>query len=221
MKRLTVLITAGPTKEYLDPVRYISNSSSGKMGIALAKAAVKKSFKVIFVSGLDNLSLPKQVKTINVISALDMFKAVKTSFDKADIVICAAAVADFRPEKFAKNKIKKEAAPAIIKLKKNPDILEYCGKNKTKQIVAGFALETRDLKKNALLKLNKKNADLIIANGAATLNSDKISAILISKYKKPVEIKNVSKNSAAEKIINETLGIFKHIKTLKKNSKRV
>ena len=218
MKQLTVLITSGPTKEYIDPVRYISNSSSGKMGAALAKAAVKNKLKVIFVSGLDNADLPKQVKQVKIVSALDMFKAVKTNFKKSDIIICAAAVADFRPAKFSKNKIKKDNSLPAIKFIKNPDILEYCGKNKINQIVAGFALETQNLRKNAVIKLNKKKADLIIANNVKALNSDKTSIELFSKNKNIV-FKNISKTLAAEKIINETLGIFKYIKTNKKNSK--
>lgn len=129
--KLTFLILSGPTKEYIDPVRYISNESSGKMGKALAQAVLEKDHKVIFVSGHVNV-LPKNVKLIKVISALEMLEAVKANLKKSDIIISVAAVADYRPAKICKHKIKKtnSTSHGIIKLKRNPDIVKYCGNHK-------------------------------------------------------------------------------------------
>ncbi|MDR2395910.1 MAG: phosphopantothenoylcysteine decarboxylase [Endomicrobium sp.] len=217
-KKITFLILSGPTKEHIDPVRYISNESSGQMGSALAEAAVKKGYDVIFISGPAKV-LPKYVKIIDVITALDMFKAAQLNFKKADIVINAAAVADYRPTKISKHKIKKNCTPSVmtIKLKQNPDIIKYCGENKHNQVVVGFALETKDLIKNALLKLKNKKLDLIVANGIGTFNS-KNSTVSIITSNSILEIKNRSKNIIAEKIINETIRVFKNIKSCKVNS---
>ena len=178
MKQLTFLITSGPTREYIDPVRYISNESSGKMGAALCGAALKGGHKVIFISGKAQYYPSGKAEIINVISADDMFKAVKKNFKRADIIIGAAAVSDFKPASFSKSKIKKKNV-LTLKLKQNPDILAYCGKNKKGKVVAGFALETDDLIKNAEKKLKDKNLDLIIANGRQSLGSDETKAIFI------------------------------------------
>ncbi|MCL2390396.1 MAG: phosphopantothenoylcysteine decarboxylase [Endomicrobia bacterium] len=234
---LTFLITSGPTKEYIDPVRYICNDSSGKMGAALACRALKKNHKVIFITGSSEASLPRAAKIIKVTSALDMFKSVKDNFKKADIIIGAAAVADFRPVLRSRHKIKKgtKSPRLLIKLQKNPDIIAYCGKNKKKQVVAGFALETQNLILNAEKKLKNKNLDLIIANNKQSLGSDKTTVHLITansviarkKTKFSDEaiqafavksLKQASKNIIAGKIIDETIRIFERIKAGKKNS---
>jgi len=178
MKQLTFLITSGPTREYIDPVRYISNESSGKMGAALCDAALKGGHKVIFISGKAQYYPSGKAEIINVISADDMFKAVKKNFKRADIIIGAAAVSDFKPASFSKSKIKKKNV-LTLKLKQNPDILAYCGKNKKGKVVAGFALETDDLIKNAGKKLKDKNLDLIIANGKQSLGADKTKVSFI------------------------------------------
>ncbi|MDR0617805.1 MAG: phosphopantothenoylcysteine decarboxylase [Endomicrobium sp.] len=220
-KKIRFLILSGPTKEYIDPVRYISNESSGRMGSALAEVAIKKGYEVIFVSGPAKV-LPKNVKIINVVTALDMFKVTKLNFKRTDIVISAAAIADYRPLKVSKHKIKKDcSSPTMsIKLKQNPDIIKYCGKNKKSQIVAGFALETKNLISNALIKLKKKNLDLIVANGVETFNS-KNSTVNIITQNNVLKIKNKSKNTIAGKIIDETVKIFKNIKVCKDNYRRL
>jgi phosphopantothenoylcysteine synthetase/decarboxylase len=215
MKRLTFLITSGPTREYIDPVRYISNESSGKMGAALCEAVLKLGHKAVFISGKVSRYPSGKAEVINVTSADDMFKAVKKNLKKADIIIGAAAVADFRPAVFSKNKIKKKNFLSL-KLKQNPDILAYCGKNKKKRVAAGFALETGDLIKAAEKKLKSKNLDLIIANGAQSLGADKTSVIFIRKLRPAVIVENLSKKRIAEKIIDETISIFENIKTYKK-----
>lgn len=161
----TVLISAGPTQEAMDPVRFISNHSSGKQGYAIAKAAKAMGANVILVSGPVQLEKIEGIQTIDVTSALDMFEAIKQNADKADYIIMAAAVSDYRPENIAEHKIKKSDDTIEMTFVKNPDILAYLGQHKTKkQIICGFAMETQDLDKNAKEKLEKKNCDMLIAN---------------------------------------------------------
>jgi phosphopantothenoylcysteine synthetase/decarboxylase len=217
-KQLTFLILSGPTREHIDPVRYISNESSGKMGSALAQYAIKKGHKVIFISG-KVAKYPEQVKLVKITTALTMFKECKANLKKADIVISAAAVADYMPTKFQKYKIKKSANSVWLKLKKNPDIIKYCGRSKSNQVIAGFALETQKLLDNAKLKLKNKNLDLVVANSAESFGSDKTTVYLIKSDSDSVtEIKNRSKKFIAGKIIDETIRIFGNIKSIKKNA---
>lgn len=183
MSKKCILITAGPTREYIDPVRFISNLSSGKLGYQIAKTFSKK-YKVILISGPTNLKPVKKVKTYYVETSDEMFSLVKRFFKFSDVFISCAAVCDFKPYKIFKNKLKKTSEYRTLKLKKTKDILEYCGKTKKdKQILIGFALETD--KKNSLKyaqqKLLKKNLDLIILNYPDSFNSDKISPTIIFK----------------------------------------
>lgn len=159
-----VLITAGGTREPLDPVRYIGNRSSGKMGYALAAAAAARGAEVLLISGPANLPVPQGVAVIPVESAQQMRDAVLAEYHDADIVIKAAAVADYRCVKQAEHKIKKNDENLTITLEKNPDILAELGRLKTKQILVGFAAETEQLVAYATEKLNRKNADMIVAN---------------------------------------------------------
>jgi len=159
-----ILITAGPTEEPLDPVRFISNLSSGKMGYALARAAQRRGAQVILISGPTSLSVPPLERVIHVRTAVEMHRAVMEYFKKADIIIKAAAVADYRPKNFSEEKIKKGAKSMILELEKNPDIIADVGKNKGRRILVGFAMETENLLVNAQEKLKKKNMDLIVAN---------------------------------------------------------
>lgn len=162
------IITAGPTREAIDPIRFISNRSSGKMGFALAKAAKARGGEVILISGPTALKPPYGVTLIKVESAEQMKQACEENFSKADIVIKAAAVADFQPRAQAKEKIKKEIAPSVLELTKTPDIITALGKQKRKnQILVGFAAETEELIKNAWKKLKEKNLDMIVANNVA------------------------------------------------------
>lgn len=159
-----VLVTAGPTREELDPVRYITNHSSGKMGYALARAARRRGAEVVLISGPVCLEPPYGVETVGVTSADEMREAALGAFAGSSIVIKAAAVADYRPESRAGAKIKKTDAVLNVKLKKNPDILAELGRNKGERFIVGFAAETMDLVENAVKKLEQKNLDMVIAN---------------------------------------------------------
>jgi phosphopantothenoylcysteine decarboxylase/phosphopantothenate--cysteine ligase len=161
----TVLVTAGPTREEIDPVRYISNYSSGKMGYAIARAARLRGAKVVLVSGPSALSQPVGVERICVTSAAEMKEAVLARCDEATIIVKAAAVADYRPAHRAEHKMKKHNTDALnLELEKNPDILSELGRRKGHRTLVGFAAETRDLLENARKKLTEKNLDLIVAN---------------------------------------------------------
>ena len=161
---LRILVTAGGTREAIDPVRFIGNRSSGKMGYALAAAAAARGADVTLVSGPVALQAPEGVRLISVESAAQMRDVVMAEFSTTDIVIKAAAVADYRPENAAPQKIKKASDKLIINLTKNPDILAELGSQKTSQILVGFAAETQDLAKHAMEKLRRKNLDMLVAN---------------------------------------------------------
>jgi phosphopantothenoylcysteine decarboxylase/phosphopantothenate--cysteine ligase len=162
-----LLITAGPTQEPIDPVRHISNRSSGKTGFAIAAAAQRRGAQTILISGPTHLEAPPGVQCIRVQTALEMRQAVLEHFDKADAVIKTAAVADFRPKRTAPEKVKKEAADLTISLERNPDILAELGKHKGQRVLVGFAAETQDLLRNARQKVQGKNLDFIVANDIA------------------------------------------------------
>jgi len=159
-----VLVTAGPTREPIDPVRFLSNYSSGKMGYAIAQEARERGACVTLVSGPCHIEPPAGVDLIPVETAQEMFDAVIKHFNGADVVIKAAAVADFRPKQKAAEKIKKHEATMTLELERNPDILQYLGDNKRDQVLVGFAAETENIMKNAEAKLNRKNLDLLVAN---------------------------------------------------------
>lgn len=168
LKGKKVLITAGPTQEALDPVRYITNHSSGKQGYAIAKAAYELGAEVTIVSGPSNQKASEGIKILPVTSAIEMFEAVKQEYEQADYIIMAAAVSDYRPEIVHDHKIKKEGDDLTIHFVKNPDILAYVGQHKTHQILCGFAMETKDLDENAKKKCIKKNCDMLIGNNLFT-----------------------------------------------------
>ena len=163
-KGQTVLVTAGPTREFLDPVRFITNRSSGKMGYELAEEALRRGAEVILVSGPTHLFPPPDAKLRKVQTAEDMKKEILEHFSKADVVIMTAAVSDFQFEESASGKIKKEKLGGNIKIVPTPDILKELGRKKGRKVLIGFAAETEDVVANAIKKLKDKNLDLIIAN---------------------------------------------------------
>jgi len=208
-----VLITAGPTEEPLDPVRCITNLSSGKMGYALAAAAHKRGAEVTLISGPTKISPPPVEKIIFVRTALEMYQAVMDHYSKATVIIKAAAVADYRPKSLASEKIKKDKRLASIELTRNPDIIAEIGAKKKKCVLVGFAMETEDLLANARQKLLKKNMDMIVANSlreeGAGFQTDTNIITIIDKSGKTVILNKMTKRDAAHQILD-------HIKTLNK-----
>ena len=198
------LITAGPTREYLDPVRFISNASTGKMGYALAGAAIKAGHKVTLITGITSLKPPTGAKTVNVETSSEMFEAVKKHFAKCDCLIMTAAVADYKPFGKSKTKIKKGSGPLILKLKPTPDILKWASRNKKNQIVVGFALEDKAIRKNAERKLKEKNLDMIIANTPAAIGTDKTSFEIKTRRGQWIRFSKAAKITVARKIIQMT-----------------
>jgi len=203
---ISALVTTGPTKEYLDPIRYISNESSGKQGYEIALALSKLGVKTTLIAGPSNLNFSKDLKIKNVITAKEMMDEVKKILP-VDIAVCAAAVADFKPKKFSKKKIKKDMDNySSIKLEKNSDILDYLGKNNRfrPKIVVGFSAETEKVIENSNKKLKKKYCDLIIANDVSKknigFNVDYNEVHLIDKKGK-VELISKNKKSFIANII--------------------
>lgn len=172
-RSLRILVTAGPTREAIDRVRFISNASTGKMGYEIARLAQRRRHRVILISGPANILPPKGVEFVSANTALQMRDRVKQYFKRCDCLIMTAAVSDFRPKRVIKRKIKKTdfRRTSVLELTENPDILLEMGKKKEKRILVGFALETENLIENARAKLKKKKLDLIVANQLTQRNS--------------------------------------------------
>lgn len=204
---LTVMVTAGPTREEIDPVRYISNHSSGKMGYAIAREARRRGAKVLLISGPTALTAPCGISVIRVTSALEMQNEVMLHVAECDAVIKAAAVADYRPQARSGTKIKKKSDSATIELVKNPDILAGLGSMKTRPFLVGFAAETDALAENAAKKLNEKNLDMIVANDVsqtdAGFNVDTNRARLLFRDGTSSEQGLMSKNQLAGVILDQ------------------
>lgn len=204
-----VVVTAGGTKERIDPVRYITNDSSGKMGYQLAMAARDKGAKVVLISASTQLKHPFGMEVVAVESAQQMSDAVFKEFESADIVIMAAAVSDYTPETQATQKIKKKENQMVISLAKTQDILATMGQQKSHQFLVGFAAETHDVAEYAMGKLEKKNADMIVANDVskphAGFNKETNEVTLFSKDTPPIELSVRSKRDIADSIIQEVI----------------
>ena len=206
LKGKKILITSGRTKENIDPVRYLSNNSSGKMGYSIAQAAADLGAEVTLISGSTDLKVPNGLKNfISVESALEMYEKVDEYFKNTDIFIACAAVADYRPKEYKKEKIKKSDSDFVIELVRNPDILLEMSKKKEKQLLVGFAAETNDIRENALKKLEKKNLDIIVANNASVMGSDENVIEIIRKDRTSVEISQKSKIELAYDILSEVV----------------
>jgi phosphopantothenoylcysteine decarboxylase / phosphopantothenate---cysteine ligase len=206
-KSLRFLITAGPTREFMDPIRFISNRSSGKMGYALAEAARAVSPHVTLVSGPTGLTPPKGVEFVPVTAAQEMADAVLARFEQLDVVMMAAAVCDFRPKAPATQKIKKTKFSGTLELEPTIDILAELGKWKKSQMLVGFAAETENVEANALDKLQRKHLDLIVANDARAFESDTNAVTLIWRNGKPERLPEMSKTKVAAVIIQRVLGL--------------
>ncbi len=214
LKGKKILISAGPTREPLDPVRFISNRSSGKMGYALARAARRRGAEVVLVSGPVSLAPPPGVKVIFVETAEEMAREMLSRASWAEVIIMAAAVADYRPLKISKSKIKKERQEMEIRLSKTKDILAELGKNKRPgQIVIGFAAETENLLPRASQKLKQKAIDIIVANRVGQpgigFESDTNQVTILSPKKPPSEIRLAPKEEIADKIYDYLIEFLK------------
>lgn len=204
-----LLVTAGPTQEAIDPVRCLTNHSSGKMGYAIAKMAMLRGAEVTLVSGPTAIEPPLFVKVVPVTSARDMFEAVTGLSDEQDIIIKAAAVADYRPKQVSEDKVKKKDDQAFIELERTDDILKYLGQHKKQgQFLCGFSMETRDMIRNSRAKLEKKNLDMVAANNlkveGAGFQGDTNVLTLITQDEE-VSLPLMSKEDAALKILDQIL----------------
>ena len=209
MKGMNVLVTAGPTQESLDPVRYITNHSTGKMGYAIAKNAMLRGANVTLVSGPTNIKKPPFVNVIDIKSAQDMFEAVTSNAAAQDIIIKSAAVADYTPENVSDEKVKKKDGDMSIPLKRTQDILKYLGEHKPEgQFLCGFSMETQNMLENSRAKLEKKNLDMIIANNlkvaGAGFGTDTNIVTMITKDKE-IELPIMSKSEVASAILDKIL----------------
>lgn len=203
-----VLVTAGPTQEAIDPVRYITNHSTGKMGYALAEAAMLRGAEVTLISGPTAIEPPMFVNVIPIISAQEMFEKVATNATENDIIIKAAAVADYRPKEVCDEKIKKSDHDTEIELERTTDIFAYLGKNKGKTFLCGFSMETENMLENSRRKLDKKNLDMIVANNlkdkGAGFGVD-TNLITIITRDRELQLELMSKQDAANCILDEII----------------
>ena len=204
-----ILVTAGPTREAIDPVRYITNHSTGKMGFSLAKQAMLRGAEVVLVKGPSSVEPPPFVRVIDVVSAKDMFEAVRDNFEDCDIIIKSAAVADYRPAEVSENKIKKKSDDMSIPLERTQDILEYLGTHrKENQFICGFSMETENMLENSRSKLEKKNIDMICANnlkqpGAGFAGDTNVVTLITKDGENSLPL--LSKDETADRILDSIL----------------
>jgi phosphopantothenoylcysteine decarboxylase/phosphopantothenate--cysteine ligase len=196
-----LLVTAGPTEEYIDEVRFLSNPSSGKMGYAVAEAGARRGHRVTLISGPVALEPPEGVTLVEVTSAEDMHRAVLQRFERSEAVVMTAAVSDYRPAKRQAAKMRKTGRPMTLRLVPTPDILEELGRRKRNQVLVGFALETEDELENAAAKLRAKNLDMIVANGPASFRSDTIKPTVITCDGGIVQLRPMKKQALAEALV--------------------
>ncbi|MCM3178306.1 bifunctional phosphopantothenoylcysteine decarboxylase/phosphopantothenate--cysteine ligase CoaBC [Cytobacillus horneckiae] len=213
LKNKKVIVTAGPTREKIDPVRYLTNHSSGKMGYAIAEEAASLGADVRLVSGPVSIDAPAGVQLIKVESAEEMYQAVLSQYDDADIVIKTAAVADYKPKKVYKHKVKKKSGEEYLELERTKDILFELGKRKNKQVLIGFAAETEKLDDYAIGKLEKKNADMIVANNVTAEGAGfGTDTNIVTLYKRNGSIDHLplmSKHEVAAKILDAANRLLK------------
>ncbi|MCY4553954.1 MAG: bifunctional phosphopantothenoylcysteine decarboxylase/phosphopantothenate--cysteine ligase CoaBC [Candidatus Poribacteria bacterium] len=216
LKGARIVVTAGATREYIDPVRFITNRSSGKMGYAIAEAAVQRGAEVQLVSGTATVSPPVGIKTRHVETTLDMYDALLEVFNETDIVIMAGAPADYRPSEYTPHKIKKSADTLTLPLERNPDIAQTLGEQKRHQTLVCFAAETNDLLENAKKKLIRKNCDLIVANDileeGAGFQSDTNIVTLLDRDGTCKQLPRSSKRDVADAILTKVVSIRNNTK---------
>ncbi len=203
-RKRRVVVTAGPTHEHVDPVRYLGNESSGKMGFELARAAAARGDSVVLIAGPVHQETPKGVKRVDVVSARDMLAATREAFERADVLIMAAAVADWRPKRRRAGKWREKdsgAEEATLELVKNPDILATLGRRKGDRLIVGFALETGGGRRRALAKMQRKNTDYIVLNDASALRADASTVLILGCDGSEVRLENRSKREIARRLV--------------------
>ena len=207
-----VLVTAGATQEALDPVRYLTNHSTGKMGYALAKAAMLRGAKVTLVSGQTGLEPPLSVDVVSVVSAQDMYEAVESRFDDTDLLLMAAAVADYRPKEYVDQKIKKKAGDNVLELARTTDIIgTLSGRKHPGQFLCGFSMETEHMLENSRTKLEKKNLDMIVANNLRTEGAGfgtETNVVTLIRADGQTELPKLSKLEVSHRILDEVVRTF-------------
>jgi phosphopantothenoylcysteine decarboxylase/phosphopantothenate--cysteine ligase len=212
----TILLTAGPTQEDLDPVRFLTNRSSGRMGYAVAEAAAQRGARVILITGPTVLETPAGVTRVNVRTALEMLNAVEEHFVQATTAVFAAAVADYRPADLSSHKIKKTGAEITLRLEQNPDILAAAARKKGNRLVVGFAAETDKVAENARKKLREKDADLIVANDVtaegAGFDLDTNVVTLFSRDGRDLALPKLTKSEVAHRILDEVVRLSASLK---------
>ena len=200
---MRVLVTAGPTREHLDDVRFLSNGSTGAMGIAVASEAARRGHEVTLVLGPAALPVPDEVKTERVVTAQQMYEAVRRCYRDADAVVMTAAVCDYRPETRFEGKMKKTGGELVLKLVPTPDILASLGREKEDRILIGFAMESGDVaRENAIKKLREKNLDAIVLDSPAAMGADRASFVILSGEDSEEQLHDASKHTVAERIVD-------------------
>jgi phosphopantothenoylcysteine decarboxylase/phosphopantothenate--cysteine ligase len=202
-----LLVTAGPTREHLDAVRYLSNPSSGRMGFACARAAARAGHEVLLVTGPVELPDPPGVRTLRVVSADDMYRAVLRAWPRLDAAIMTAAVGDWRPAARARGKIKKGPGPLVLRLERTKDILLELGRRKGGRRLVGFALETDDGPRNARLKYERKNLDLIVLNGPASFGAGRMDADVYREGEVVRRFRGATKDAVARWLVAALEGL--------------
>ncbi len=203
---MRILVTAGPTREHLDAVRFLSNASSGKMGFACAKAAARAGHAVTLVAGPVALPDPSGVRTVHVVSAGDMHRAVMRVYPRVDAVIMTAAVGDYRPAERLAGKLKKKSGALTLRLVRTRDILRELGAKKGKRILVGFALEVQDAVAQALLKYKKKNLDYVVLNAPRTFAADRMDAVVYRGGRAVKSFRRATKDAVARWLVGALSG---------------
>ncbi len=210
-ERLSLVVTAGPTREKIDPIRFISNYSTGKFGYEIAREARRRGHRVLLISGPTNLEPPKGVRIVIVESALEMREAVKRAIKKADCLVMNAAVCDWRAHSASRRKIKRRTGKRVLELIENPDILKEIGRKKGDMILVGFALETEDLGSNAYKKLREKNLDIILANRhrakSGVFGDKRVDVLMVDRHGKRTILPHKSKAELAKIVLDNVSNI--------------
>jgi phosphopantothenoylcysteine decarboxylase/phosphopantothenate--cysteine ligase len=200
-----VLVSAGPTREHIDPIRFVSNPSSGRMGYAIAKTAKRRGAEVVLISGPSNLHEPAGVTFVKVPPAEEMHEACIRYYPQSTLVVMAAAIADYRPTRSSPTKVKKEARSLTVEMERTRDVLKYMGDNKKDHLLVGFALETEDMEANARKKLKEKNLDLVVANSPWGLDKELNEVTMIDREMKTTVLPPMQKDEVADRILDAVL----------------